>query len=221
MMGLRYVLLPLLLMLPLAANAQADEAAGTVHILKGRATATSANGDIRNIRKGSQLYGSETISTAAGSYTRLQLKDKSWIMLRPGSRFYLEKVEFEAETQEGTGFFSLLKGGFRTVTGLIKDKLSYKYSTTVATIGIRGTDFMARVCDGDCLDIYPVPEDGLYLEVVDDSLVLDNATGQTTYEAGQYIYIASHAALPKLLDFRPDVFVQSPIPVADPAECVQ
>jgi hypothetical protein len=218
---LQTLLLTLLLLLPTTLPAaQSDTPAGSVQILKGRATATSASGDIRNIRRGSPLYSDETISTAADSYSRLQLKDESWIMLRPGTRFYLESVEFEEETQEGKGFFSLLKGGFRAVTGLIKKKLNYRYSTTVATIGIRGTDFMARICNGDCVDIYPEPENGLYIEVVDASVVLVNETGETAYQAGQYIFIANSSAVPQLLDFRPDVFVQSPIPVADPADCL-
>ena len=221
MISMRSILLTLLLALPMTLQAQSDEPAGSVHILKGRATATAVSGDIRDIRKGSPLFSNETISTAAGSYSRLQLKDKSWIMLRPGTRFYLESVEFEEETQQGKGFFSLLKGGFRAVTGLIKQKLNYRYSTTVATIGIRGTDFMARICNGDCVDIYPEPQNGLYIEVVNDSVVLANATGETTYHAGQYIFIASRSSVPQLLDFRPDVFVQSPIPVADPADCLQ
>ncbi len=216
----RYILL-ILLTIPLTLQARSDGTAGSVHIIKGIATATSADGDIRRIRKGSELYSNETISTTAGSYARLQLKDESWIMLRPGSRFYLESVEYEEETQEGTGFFSLLKGGFRAVTGLIKDKLNYRYSTTVATIGIRGTDFMARMCNGDCLDIHPVPDDGLYLEVVDHDVVLTNGSGEFPFRAGQFIFLSHKGAVPKLLDFRPDVFVQSPIPVADPADCAQ
>ena len=73
MMIKRYILLILLLM-PLTLQAQ-DGAAGSVHIIKGLATATSAEGDIRRIRKGSDLYSNETISTASGSYARLQLKD--------------------------------------------------------------------------------------------------------------------------------------------------
>ena len=148
MMIKRYIL-PILLLMPLALQAQTGGQAGSVHVIKGVATATSADGDIRRIRKGSELYSNETITTSSGSYARLKLKDETWIMLRPGSRFYLEEVEFEEDSGEGTGFFSLLKGGFRAVTGLIKDKLNYRYSTTVATIGIRGTDFSARICAGD------------------------------------------------------------------------
>ena len=214
------ILLTLLLLLPLTLQAKSDTPAGSVQILKGRATATSSDGDIRNIRRGSPIFSNETISTAAGSYSRLELKDESYIMLRPGTRFYIEAVEFEEETQEGQGFFSLLKGGFRAVTGLIKQKLNYRYSTTVATIGIRGTDFMTRICNGDCADIHPEPENGLYIEVVNDTVVLQNTTGETAYQAGQYIFIANRSSVPQLLDFRPAVFVQSPIPVADPADCL-
>ena len=48
---------------------------------------------------------------------------------------------------------SLLRGGFRAVTGSISKKLAgaFKISTKVATIGIRGTEFDARICEeNDC-----------------------------------------------------------------------
>ncbi len=216
----KYIAASILVTVSIMNQAQSANDAGNVHRLKGRATATSENGVIRNIKQGSRLYSSETISTASGSYSRLKLKDGTWIMLRPDSRFYLEDVSYEEETQEGNGFFSLLKGGFRVVTGLLKNKLNYRYSTTVATIGIRGTSFMARVCNGDCFDIDPVPENGLYLEVLDKTVVLENFSGKTSYSTGQSIFLANDRAIPNLLSTRPDVFVQSPIPVADPSECL-
>ena len=47
---------------------------------------------------------------------------------------------------EDRSFFSLLKGGFRTVTGLIGKlrREQYRIDTAVATIGIRGTDYGAH-----------------------------------------------------------------------------
>jgi hypothetical protein len=215
------ILLAALLIYSASSYAQSGDSAGFIHSLKGRATVTSADGDIRRVRRGGRLYPTEMVSTASGSYARLRLKDKSWIMLRPNSRFLLEEVEFEEETQEGTGFFALLKGGFRAVTGLIADKLKYRYNTAVATIGIRGTHFMVRLCNGDCYDIDPQPPNGLYLEVIDDSVVLQNNAGQFTFQAGQFAYLSDPQAAAKLLDSRPEVFVQSPIPVADPADCDQ
>ena len=78
---------------------------------------------------------------------------------------------------------------------------------------------MVRICNGDCVDIQPVPKDGLYLEVLDKTVVMDNFAGQSVYTAGQFVFIANDKASAELLDTRPDVFVQSPIPAADPAEC--
>jgi hypothetical protein len=51
-------------------------------------------------------------------------------------------------------FFRLVKGGFRSVSGLI-GKISredYRVETPVATIGIRGTAYSADLCLGPCGD---------------------------------------------------------------------
>jgi hypothetical protein len=49
-------------------------------------------------------------------------------------------------------FFRLLRGGFRAVSGLVGkvDRNEYRVATPVATIGIRGTDYLAVVCDAAC-----------------------------------------------------------------------
>lgn len=55
---------------------------------------------------------------------------------------------------QSRAFFRLVKGGFRTVSGLIGkvNQGDYRVSTPVATIGIRGTSYSARLCQGDCGD---------------------------------------------------------------------
>ncbi|MDR3416133.1 MAG: hypothetical protein P4L83_08100 [Nevskia sp.] len=53
---------------------------------------------------------------------------------------------------ESHAFFRLLKGGFRSISGLV-GKLNhdeYQVATPVATIGIRGTDYEAVICDAAC-----------------------------------------------------------------------
>ena len=59
-----------------------------------------------------------------------------------------------AAPQEGASraFFRLLKGGFRAVSGLIGhvNRDEYRVSTPVATIGIRGTDYIVVLCDAAC-----------------------------------------------------------------------
>ena len=51
-------------------------------------------------------------------------------------------------------FFRLVKGGFRSVSGVIGklNREDYRVSTPVATIGIRGTVYSARLCAGACED---------------------------------------------------------------------
>jgi len=221
MVNTKLLIVFLFLTLTTAPGVQAASSAGYIHALKGRATATTTDGDVRRLHRGSELQGGEIVSTASGSYARLRLVDKTWIMLRPDSRFVLDEVTFDEEEETGFGFFSLLKGGFRAVTGLIKKKLNYQFRTTMATIGIRGTSFMVRLCNGDCFDTYPAPANGLYIQVLEGGLVIKNNAGTFTFQAGQYAYLANANAPAVALDFPPDVFIQSPIPVADPADCVQ
>ncbi len=49
-------------------------------------------------------------------------------------------------------FFRLLRGGFRAVSGVIGkvNQNEYRISTPVATIGIRGTDYVVVICDAAC-----------------------------------------------------------------------
>lgn len=60
----------------------------------------------------------------------------------------------ESEGETSRAFFRLVKGGFRSVSGLIGkvNQDDYRVSTPVATIGIRGTRYGARLCQGDCAD---------------------------------------------------------------------
>ncbi len=58
----------------------------------------------------------------------------------------------QAKPQEDGALLRLLKGGLRTVTGLMGKRRpdAFQLGTATATIGIRGTDFVVRVCTDDC-----------------------------------------------------------------------
>jgi hypothetical protein len=200
--------------------AQANDPAGDVLRVTGRATVTTADGQIRKIEKGTEIKSTDIISTSARSYVRMKMEDESYIMVRPDSRMVIEDFKYsEKKPEENRGFFSLLKGGFRTVTGLIKNKKKYRYSTTVATIGIRGTEFSVRVCAFNCYDIDPVPENGLFLEVLDHEVIITTAAGDFSFTQGQFAYVASSDSPAVMISYVPEVFGQSPIPAADPSGC--
>lgn len=59
-----------------------------------------------------------------------------------------------AKNVGSSAFFRLLKGGFRSVSGLVGkiNRDEYRVATPVATIGIRGTKYGADICEGACTD---------------------------------------------------------------------
>jgi hypothetical protein len=64
------------------------------------------------------------------------------VSLQPQTQFRIDAYEFKGQADGSEkGFFSLLKGALRTITGAIgkKDRKAYRLDTAVATIGIRGT----------------------------------------------------------------------------------
>ena len=119
-----------------APAAQVDFAVGNV-------TAVGSNGQSRALGKGAQIEQGDTVNTNGGR-AQLRFTDGAYVSLQPESQFRIDQYRFDGK-QDGNekGFFSLLKGGLRTITGLVgrSNKANYQVSTSVATIGIRGTEY--------------------------------------------------------------------------------
>ena len=205
--------------------------AGSATLVTGHVSAATPSGEIRDLEKGSPVYSGETITTASASYVNIEFSDGGRVLLRPETRFAIERYQFAGGTQapapqqasaqpvqQESAFFRLLKGGFRAVSGLIGHtrREDYAVQTPVATIGIRGTDYEVRLCAGDCGDITPTPKDGLYGGVQSGAIALDNAGGSTTTTAGQYVFISGLSTLGQPLATRPAALGQ---PLPDPKTC--
>lgn len=214
----------------------ASAAAGTATLVTGHVSAATPSGEIRDLIKGSQVFEGEVIITGGGSFTNIEFSDGGRVLLRPESRFQIERYQYAgaapqpsaAQPQAGqvaqpvrqeSAFFRLLKGGFRAVSGLIGHtrREDYAVQTPVATIGIRGTDYEVRLCQGDCGDITPAPADGLYAGVQSGAIALTNAGGTTTPKAGQYVFISGSGAVPTPVTSRPPALGSQPLP--DPKTC--
>ena len=130
---------------PTVANATAVD--GTVYV-------TRADGRQGILARGSSLGVGDTLTTTRNSTVRLRFTDGGETAVRPDSRITLQAYKFEPEApEEDSLFMSLLKGGLRALTGQIGKRgnaNAYKLNVKTATIGIRGTDYTARLCDGDC-----------------------------------------------------------------------
>lgn len=138
------------LLLTTAAAQGADEAAGNVRYMSGTLVAQKADGTLRVLRPKSAVHPGELLVTGDKSYAQVTMNDGTRMTLRPQSNLKIETYQFRQEApQADNAVFRLLKGGFRTVTGLVGKRGNpdaYKLRAAGATIGIRGTDFTSRLC---------------------------------------------------------------------------
>ncbi|MCP5268206.1 MAG: FecR domain-containing protein [Zoogloeaceae bacterium] len=117
--------------------------AARVDFSVGPVSAVNVAGTHRTIGKGGELGSGELIVTGDGGRAQLRFSDGGMVSLQPGSEFKVDDYSFSGKAEEDKGFFSLLKGAMRTITGLVgrSNKNAYRVTTSVATIGIRGTEF--------------------------------------------------------------------------------
>ncbi len=134
----------------LVTTANANDPIGTVLIAKGVVTANSQETGIRTLEKGANVFLGETISTAIDSFVVLKMIDKSKLSIRPQSEMTLKAFSEESGKEEA--LFDLVKGGLRALSGEIgkKNPEQFRVETVVASIGIRGTDFLVRICQEEC-----------------------------------------------------------------------
>ncbi len=192
-------------------------AAGKAIFVFGDALVIGANGVDRVLSKNSEVNPGDLIVTGPKGIVQLRMIDKAFIAIRQNSRFKIEAYTLGATKEEDSGFFSLLKGGFRAITGAIGKRLksAYRVSSSVATIGIRGTDYSARLCDKDCNTNFGAVSsatvaDGLYVGVIDGGVNLTNNLGTLDLDELQYGYVKDAASAPVALLNAPEfLFVRS------------
>jgi hypothetical protein len=139
---------PLLLLAQLA-HAQV---AGEVEFARGVGFAQSAGQAPRTLGKGLPLAQGDRLTTSEGASAIIKLADGTRMTVRPNSELVLQTYQFRENAPDNSMLMQLVRGGFRAVTGLISKNApnAARVQTNTATIGIRGTDFDARVCTGEC-----------------------------------------------------------------------
>jgi hypothetical protein len=118
----------------------------------GGVSAISAAGDSRLLSKGGRLASGDVVRTGIDGRAQLRFDDGAIVSLQPQSEFRLDDYRYPGVANgEEKGFFSLLRGGLRTITGLIGrgNLKAYKINTAVATIGVRGTEYSISYIDDD------------------------------------------------------------------------
>lgn len=166
-----------------------SQAAARVDFAAGNVTATSADGRSRPLAKGAEVRVGETVSTQNGR-AQMRFTDGAFVSLQPQTDFKIDSYVFDGRgSQNESAFMSLIRGGLRTVTGLIgrTNRDGYRLQTSTATVGIRGTAFSV---------IYDLAG-SVTMFVADGVIAVTNQTGTTLVPGGQSVNIAGPNSPPQ------------------------
>lgn len=158
--------------------AGAQAAAGRVEFAIGGVSAISDSGETRSLNKGAEINPGDTIRTTDGR-VQVRFTDGGYMSFQPNTQFKVEDYQYNGKTDGSEkGLFRLLEGGLRAVTGAIGhvNRNAYKMSTPVATIGIRGTEYIA---------VFRAQDQQLFLNTTDGALYIKNDLGDMVLYRGQ------------------------------------
>ncbi|MGK5065452.1 FecR family protein [Janthinobacterium sp. LB3P112] len=194
----------------MGAHAWAGQVAGTVMQLSGPLMVKKADGKVKILAIKSEVEQGDTLLTEKETYALIKLIDNSEITLKPNTSVVIEQFSYTAEQPDGDhAIFSLLKGGLRSVTGLLgkRNKERFEMKTPAATIGIRGTTFVAEYVALGSLPGTPTartaPAPGLYVQVLDGMIHVTNPVGTSNFSAGQFGFTPNFRQPPVLLPVNP------------------
>ena len=136
----------------LGSGAAMAQQAGEVEFSRGVGFAQTPGQSPRTLGRGLPLREGDRLTTSEGASAIIRLGDGTRMTVRPNSEIVLQQYQFRENAADNSMLLQMVRGGFRAVTGLITKNSpnAAKVQTSTATIGIRGTDFDARLCARDC-----------------------------------------------------------------------
>lgn len=119
------------------------ESAGQVIIASGPFQAQTSSETLRQLSRGSNFYSGETLKTGTNSTAQVRFTDGTVMALSPNSQVRVDEYSYHQDAKSDKSVTTLVKGGFRALTGLISKENpdAYKLQTPVAVIGVRGTNY--------------------------------------------------------------------------------
>ena len=130
---------------------QANDPAGKTILARGSVLAVDGSSEQqRQLQRRDTVFGVDRITTGEKSKAQFSMSDGGLIALKENSELNIANYEFDANTQQGSASIELLKGGLRSISGVIKKNGgSYSVKTPVGSIGIRGTHFEVQLVEGN------------------------------------------------------------------------
>lgn len=202
-------------------GAWAAQVVGVVTHLSGPLLDRKADGSVKVLGPKSEVESGDTLVSEKNTYAQIRFVDNSEMTLKPGTTFRIEDFSYDAGKPDAdSAAFSLVKGGLRSVTGLLgkRNKEKFSLKTPSATIGIRGTTFVAQYVPPPAPGLPPAGPGslsglapGLHLQVTDGAIVVTNTGGSLNFAAGQFGYVPAVNQPPVLVPSNPGIqFVPPP-----------
>jgi len=122
---------------------------------KGQVTVKDLNGETQILEINSPIYEGDRITTDIGSTAFIAMDDGAEIYLKEDSVVKISTYVITSGLDEdSSSVLDLIRGGLRKITGSIgaSAQSNYQVQTGLATIGIRGTEYVIKLCKQDNCD---------------------------------------------------------------------
>lgn len=128
----------------------ADMPAGMIKTAKGNA-AIERDGNRTPVRPGAPVLGNDHIVTGTDGSVGITLRDETLLSVGPNSNVWLEKYAFDATTHEGALDATVKRGTMAVISGKLSKQSpgAVRFRTPSAILGVRGTEFVIEVGDGE------------------------------------------------------------------------
>lgn len=134
----------------LAQSVKSHYPIGKVAALEGSAYMVSLNGNKRELKADEPIYFNAAIETGADSRLMVLFIDDTTVTLGEKAELVVDEFVFDPyESQENKGRFSVTKGAFYWVSGMIgkREEPDVLITTSIGSVGIRGTQFWYGMLD--------------------------------------------------------------------------
>jgi hypothetical protein len=190
--------------------ALAQNSSGEVVVVTGSVKSFDMQWRERFLQKGDAVVPGDRIVTADNSLIQLRMSDGGFLSVRSGTEMRIDQFVFDEKNQKNSSFLvSLIKGGFRSITGLIgkTNPDAYQIRTPVATIGIRGTDHEPMYIPPAAPNVETPNVPGVYDKVNEGETYLRNEHGVLSIKPGQVGFSAFKPEVaPQMLQRVPEFY---------------
>lgn len=176
-----------MLLWSVATFAGAQQAA-TLQDIQGEIHVQSENGTATPLVKGQAINAGAQLVTGENSQAVIRFNDGHMLALKDHTAIKIASYMYNQQQPQSSSFvMELIRGGLRSVTGLLgkSNPQAFKLYAGTATIGIRGTDFMVSIVNNST-----------YTSVSEGTVAVTGSGGSTVaVGAGQFAAVSPAGAV--------------------------